>query len=233
VATATLSLPLQFGRVYKIRVRGTVTNAAGVAMGADFTQPLGFTARATCPSDLVISQVFGASGGAGAAASADFIELHNVGAAPISLAGFALQISAATSTTWTAQSLPAVTVPAGGYFLVQQAIGGGAPLANADFVPTNPVDLVAARGKVALTPTTAPLAGGCPALAGMMDLVGYGANVSCSEGSAAPAPGTATGALRKDNGCADIDDNATDFAVGAAAPRGASSPPRTCACAVP
>ena len=47
-------------------------------------------ARAT-PSDLVISQVFGGGGNAGAPYKNDFIELHNRGATTISLAGYSVR----------------------------------------------------------------------------------------------------------------------------------------------
>ncbi|HEX4418104.1 MAG TPA: Ig-like domain-containing protein [Kofleriaceae bacterium] len=43
VATAAPASALQVGQTYRVRVRGTVTNAAGVPLGADVTQATGFT----------------------------------------------------------------------------------------------------------------------------------------------------------------------------------------------
>src|SRR5205085_12608021 len=64
----------------------------------------------------------------------------------------------------------------------------------------------------------------------VIDFVGYGATASCFEG-AAPAPASSTNATsvqRAAAGCGETDANPSDFAVGAANPRNASSTPAPC-----
>ena len=52
----------------------------------------------------------------------DFVELFNAGP-PISLQGKSVQYASATGTTWQTLSLPNITLPTGGYALVQLAPG--------------------------------------------------------------------------------------------------------------
>jgi len=67
---------------------------------------------------VVISQVFGSGGNAGAPYNADFVELHNVSSVSQSLTGMSIQYASASNTgAWSGVStLPAVTIPAGGFF---------------------------------------------------------------------------------------------------------------------
>jgi len=228
---------------YKIRVLGTVANAAGVPIGVDVVQPIGFTTQGLCPARVVISQVYGGGGNNNSLFRNDFIELHNVGATPVSLDGFAIQFaSAGINSAWAAQEIPAgTTVPGGGYFLIQEAAGAGmqALLPTPDFVPTTPVSgnvagfaIGATSGKVALTPMTTVLTGTvCSALLpATTDLVGFGSAVSCFEGAAAAAPANPTAVLRNDDGCQDTDANNLDFSVRAPTPRNAAAPPVRCSC---
>ena len=82
---------------------------------------------------LVISQIYGAGGNAGATYTHDFIEIFNRGNTPVSLNGMSVQYSAATSTTgsYAVTALPNVMLQPGQYFLVQE--NGGA---NGDALPT-------------------------------------------------------------------------------------------------
>ncbi|MFD2785136.1 IPT/TIG domain-containing protein [Hymenobacter rubripertinctus] len=176
---------------------------------------------------VVISQVYGGGGNAGSTYKNDFIELFNRGSAPVSLAGWSVQYASATGTTWQVTPLTNVTIPAGGYYLIQEAAGNGGTtsLPAPDAIGT--ISMAAGAFKVALMNTTTPLTGGCPkALA--VDFVGVG-TADCSEGTA-PTAGLAasTAALRKSNGCQDTDDNAADFAVAAAAPRNSAVAPAPC-----
>ena len=126
VATLTPTA-LDADTTFKLRVTTVARSADGVALAADFTQPTGFTTAPAepCATGLVISQIYGGGGGTGSPFTNDFIELHNAGATPVSLAGMALQYAGAGGTgAWGAQALPSVTVPAGGYYLVQEAAGG-------------------------------------------------------------------------------------------------------------
>src|SRR5882672_605609 len=66
---------------------------------------------------IVISQVYGGGGNAGATYKNDFIELFNRGSAPASLTGWSVQYAAATGTTWQKTDLTAVTLQPGQYYL--------------------------------------------------------------------------------------------------------------------
>ena len=84
---------------------------------------VGAPAGAVPSPDLVISQVYGGGGNAGAPLNADFVELFNRGTAPAALDGMSVQYASATGTgnfgaTGALVALPAVDVPAGGRFLV-------------------------------------------------------------------------------------------------------------------
>ncbi len=226
---------------YKIRVDATVTNSFGTAMVATFTQTTGFTTATDgqCAATLVISQVYGGGGNSGAQFNNDFIELHNPGTTPVSLNGMAVQFTSATgpsgSATWAVQALPNVSVPPGGYYLIQEAAGTGtpAPLPTPDFIPTSPFAIGGTSGKVALTANTTALLVACPNSAAIVDLVGFGGTASCFEGAAAaPAPSNTTSVQRRNAGCLDNNVNSTDFQALAPAPRnGANTPAAVCSCA--
>jgi uncharacterized protein YjdB len=234
VATATPAAVLQALTTYQIRVLGTVTNAAGGA-GLAFTQPRGFTTAAagTCAASLVISQVYGAGGNTANNASSfhnDFIELHNAGPTPFDLTGYAVQYAAAAGTSWQVTALPSITIPGGGYFLIQEATGAFTAPALPTPDVTGTISMAAAAGKVALTPSTIALSGACP-IGLTNDFVGYGTTANCFEGSGPTgAPGNTTAALRNGGGCTDANDNKNDFMVLTPTPRNTATPTSVCAC---
>lgn len=235
VATLVPNTPLVALARYRLRATSSAAAASGISMTDNVTQASGFVIASDgdCAAELVISQVYGGGGNAGAPILHDFVELHNPSPTPVNLAGMALQFASAAGTVWTAQALPSVVVPPGGYYLVREAAGAGAQpaLANPDFTPAAAVNLSQSDYKVALTVTTTPLAGACP-LAGTLDLVGYGA-ASCFEGVAPIAALTSTTAgLRAAAGCTDHNLD-SDFAIAAPAPRnGLTTPPAVCLCYV-
>ena len=115
--------------------------------------------------------------------------------------------------------------------LVQEASASvGAPLPTPDVTDCHSDCNVATGGKVALVNTTTPLGcnGGstpCSAaqLAQIVDLVGYG-NANFYEGSwRGPTLSNTTGALSS-KWLHRTDNNATDYVVGAPAPRNTASP---------
>ncbi|WP_017170590.1 lamin tail domain-containing protein, partial [Xanthomonas phaseoli] len=75
-------------------------------------------------AQVVISQVYGGGGNSGATLRSDFIELHNIGSAPVSLDGWSVQYASAAGSSWQVTPL-AGTVAAGGYYLIKQADGSG------------------------------------------------------------------------------------------------------------
>ncbi|MEO6390223.1 MAG: lamin tail domain-containing protein, partial [Pyrinomonadaceae bacterium] len=175
------------------------------------------TAQAVSTS-IVISQVYGGGGNAGSTYTNDFIELHNVSGSAVSVAGWSVQYASATGTTWAVTNLTG-SIPAGGYYLVQEAVGAGGttPLPTPD--ATGTIAMSATAGKVALSNLTTALTGACPSGAAIIDLVGYGATANCFEGTGpTPAPSNTTSVVRAGSGCTDTDQNATDFAVSAVPP---------------
>src|SRR4051795_10923555 len=97
---------------------------------------------------LVISEVYGGGGNAGATYKNDFIELHNPTAAPISVDGWSVQYGSATGTTWQVTNLSGSVQP-GGYYLIQEAQGAGGTvdLPGTDAIGTIP--MAGGAGKVA------------------------------------------------------------------------------------
>ena len=187
---------------------------------------------------LVISQVYGGGGNAGAQFTNDFIEIFNRGNTAVSLNGLSVQYSAATSTSgsFSVTALPNVSLQPGQYFLIQEASGGavGSPLPAPD-VTTGTIAMAATAGKVALVNgTTALSAVGCPSGATILDFVGYGTTANCREGSTtadnAPAPSNTTADLRKLSGCQDTNNNNTAFTAAAPAPRNTATTLSPCSC---
>lgn len=200
------------------------------------------TARAVSPN-IVISQVYGGGGNSGATYTNDFIELFNRGGSAVSLAGWSVQYASATGTgNFGANStliteLPSVTLAPGQYLLIQEAQGSGGTtsLPTPDVIDASPINMGGTGGKVALVSTTTPLGcngGSTPcnpgALAQIVDLVGWdGANFF--EGSPAPVTSNSTAVIRGGGGCADTDNNASDFTARAPVPRSTVSSLNACA----
>ena len=187
---------------------------------------------------LVISQVYGAGGNSGALFNADYVELHNVSAAPISLSGYSIQYyTSAGVGTWSGVSaLPASSIPAGGYFLIQMSTTGatGSALPTPDYVSSPVIAMAAGAGRVAIVNGLTALVA-CPASTSYVDLVGYGTGTVCFEGATGPtATLSATlAAFRGNFGCTDTDNNAGDFSTAAPAPRNSASPVFSCVAASP
>src|SRR5688572_27534580 len=55
--------------------------------------------------DVVISQVYGGGGNAGASLTHDFVELFNAGAVSVSLTGWSLQYATSAGTSWQSTAL--------------------------------------------------------------------------------------------------------------------------------
>ena len=75
-------------------------------------------------SRVVISQVYGGGGNAGATLKNDFIELHNRGAVAVVINGWSVQYASSAGTTWQVTGLTG-TIPANGYYLIQESAGTG------------------------------------------------------------------------------------------------------------
>ncbi|MCL4868282.1 MAG: ExeM/NucH family extracellular endonuclease [Anaerolineae bacterium] len=173
---------------------------------------------------LVISQVYGGGGNAGAPYTHDFIELYNASSSPININGWSVQYTSAAGTSWQVTPLSGTVAP-GSYYLIQQAAGNscaglpcGSPLPTPNATGTS--NMSGTVGKVALVNNSTALSGACPTGGAIVDFVGYGGTANCFEGSGpTPALSNTTAALRKDGGNQDTDDNAADFEVGPPNPR--------------
>ena len=184
-------------------------------------------------SDVVVSQIYGGGGNAGATFRNDYVELFNGGSGTIDLSGWTVQYATAAGTTWKATALSG-TIAAGRYYLVQLASNAyvGAVLPPADATGTS--NLGGTSGKIALVRGATALtcgasAGSCSADPLLADLVGYGSATDFEGAGSAPGLSNTSAAVRADDGCIDTADNATDFTAAAPTPRNSASPEHSCA----
>ncbi|PYS74292.1 MAG: hypothetical protein DMF69_02180 [Acidobacteria bacterium] len=178
--------------------------------------------------NVVISQVFGGGGNAGAPFRNDFIELFNAGDTAVDLSGWSVQYSSATAATWSVTNLTATILAPGQYYLVQEAGGATGSLLPPPEV-SGTIALAATAGKVALVKNASQLTGACPVSTNIADLVGYGTSANCFEGTGpTPAPSNTNAVARNSLGCTDTGNNATDFSLATPGPRNTSSPIHLC-----
>ncbi|MVM30648.1 hypothetical protein GO755_11455 [Spirosoma sp. HMF4905] len=181
----------------------------------------------TVSANIVISQVYGGGGNAGATYKNDFIELFNRGNTPVNIDGWSVQYASSSGTSWQVTNLSG-TIQPGRYYLVQESIGSGGTvnLPTPDAIGT--IALSGTAGKVALVSVPTALSGSCAAGANVVDFVGFG-TANCFEGSGpTPAPSNTTAILRGSNGCTETDNNSSDFATGAPNPRNISASANLC-----
>src|SRR6266576_4560384 len=190
------------------------------------------TAARAGASDVVVSQIYGGGGNAGASFRNDYVELFNTGSGAVDLSGWTVQYATAAGTTWQTTALSGAIAP-GRYYLVQLASNAdvGAPLPAADATGTSNLGgisgkIALARGATALT--CGASAGSCSADSLVEDLVGYGSASDFEGAGSAAGLSNTSAALRANDGCTDTGDNATDFAAAAPAPRNSASPENLC-----
>jgi predicted extracellular nuclease len=180
----------------------------------------GASPAAGVSANIVISQVYGGGGNAGATYRNDFIELFNLGPSTVNVTGWSVQYAASTGTSWSKTELSGWIQP-GRYYLIQEAAGSGGTtnLPTPHAIGTIPMALGA--GKVVLLSTNALTTLGtvCPSGASVVDLVGYGPATTCSETSPTAATTNPTAAIRKSGGAQDTDNNNSDFVIGTPTPR--------------
>ena len=194
---------------------------------------LSATSAATPAPSLIISQVYGGGGNSGATLKNDFIEIFNPGSQSVSTAGWSVQYASSGGTTWQVTKLAGQTIPAGGFYLVQEAAG-----ANSTASPLpDPVDAIgttamsATAGKVALVSSITTLSGACPSA---VDFVSFGtAATDCNERKTTATLSNTTAAIRVDGGCAYTGDLSADFSVASPTPRNGKSPRHVCPGQIP
>jgi DNA/RNA endonuclease G (NUC1) len=182
----------------------------------------------TAPA-LVISQVYGGGGNSGATYRNDFVEIFNPGTTAVDVTGWSVQYASSSGTTWQGTALSGV-IPAGGYYLVQQAAGTGGTtsLPTPDAIGT--IAMSATSGKVILVRQTALLSGACPNLSTIVDFAPFG-SANCP--NPAGVLSNTTAAIRLGDGCTYTGNATADFSVGAPAPRNSASPKKSCTVAPP
>ncbi|HEX8146285.1 MAG TPA: Calx-beta domain-containing protein [Pyrinomonadaceae bacterium] len=201
--------------------------------------------------DLVITQVYARGGEPGASYRNDYVEIFNRGNTTIDLGGYSVQVVVNAPpqpgggfpgglTTlirmFTAQGVAAPLEPGRYRLLAYGSSGENGNSVPADSAPADDYDMPADFGRVAIVRGVTPVVQfGCPtgADAAVVDFFSYGAT-TCAEGPAVVAAPTATtAATRNNNGCADTDNNAADFAVVAPNPHPRTTPAGPCNLAAP
>ncbi|MDN4174146.1 ExeM/NucH family extracellular endonuclease [Nocardioides sp. SOB77] len=195
--------------------RRLLASLSGLAVAATGLSLAPLPAHAVSPN-LVISEVYGGGGNAGATYTHDFIEIHNPTSSDVSVDGWSVQYRSSGGTSPGAVTTLSGTVPAGGNYLVQQAKGSGGtqplppPDATGDIAMSGSAFTVwLSNGTTALNPTP----GSVTAVPGIVDLVGVNSNTF--ETTKAAGTANATSASRT---APDADNNAAEFTVGAPSP---------------
>ncbi len=205
-------------------IPATITDGQGRSGSATIV----LTVQATPPAggDVVISQIYGGGGNAGAFYKNDFIELYNRTANSIDLTGWSIQYTSAAGATWNITQLSGSIAP-GKYYLVQEAAGasGTVNLPTPDAIGT--ATMSATAGKVALVRNITALSSTCPTGNSIADFVGYGnttgSMANCYEGAGAVSTLNATtAAMRRGYGATDTNNNSADFTTGTPAPHNSS-----------
>ncbi|THF88053.1 ExeM/NucH family extracellular endonuclease [Deinococcus sp. KSM4-11] len=190
----------------------TVTATRG-AETKTATQAVNVTPVSTGTGKLVISQIFGAGGNAGATFTNDFIEIFNAGKAAINLNGYSVQYGSSTATAFTSVTiLPDYVLQPGQYYLVHEAKGtGGTVTPVAD--TTGTIAMSGTAGQVLIAQQTTGVSS--KDASAVVDYVMYSGQSSTASAS------------RTGNGCSDTD-TAADFTVGPVSPRNTSTPLNVC-----
>lgn len=175
---------------------------------------------------VVINEVYGGGGNAGAAFNRDFIELVNKTTAAVDLSTWSVQYASAAGTSWSTKTNLTGSIPAGGRIIVGGASGAtGAPI-TADI--DGAINLSGSQGKVALVDNQTALPGttctdACSDLPQVVDFVGYGAANDWAGTAAAPGTSNATSVSRNSTST-NTANNVADFTAGTPTP-GAGTPP--------
>ena len=179
-----------------------VTAASGAVLVAQPAQAIS--------TDVVISEVYGGGGNAGATLKNDFIELYNRGSTTVDISKWSVQYGSSTGTSWQVTALDG-QIPPGKSYLVQELAGAGGttPLPTPDAIGT--IAMSGTSGKVALVINQTALSCGadCDTNAAVRDFVGYG-SANDFEG-AATSPLSNTTSADRDAVGTDTDNNATDM----------------------
>lgn len=212
---------------------GTLGDYVAVAYSSGASAGFELANTRTTKGKIVISQVWGGGGGAGAPYTHDFVELFNAGEEPVDLTNWTLRFYAGSQ--WRSTTLTSTNhiLQPGQYYLVQLGFSGsaGVPLPTPDRVgPTGATtgNLNPTVGKIALVGPGATFTGVCPNVPEIADLVGYGSTIDCAWVAPTTVAQASVAALRADQGCRQTGRNSLDFVGGAPQPRNSASPLNPC-----
>jgi hypothetical protein len=230
--TLTAGPGLSYGSTYKVKVTTAAQGLTNLPCTA-YTSTTGFTTLVT--QGVVISQVYGGGGNAGSIYTNDFIELHNKGSLPVSLAGWSVQYSSVTGNTWSVTNSTNLTgtIQPGAYYLIQELAGaGGTTSLPLPHDATGTISMSATGGKVVLVSTTTLVTGSCPSGGAVVDFVNYGAG-NCPTATPTPAPvlSATTSDSRAGAGCTSTTNNQADFTAGPVNPRNSVTAANDCGAA--
>jgi autotransporter-associated beta strand protein len=230
-ANANLSVSPTVTTTYYLRAEGTTSPCTGnvPALGNVTISVLPAVNYGTIDEGhIVISQVYGAGGNAGAVYKNDYVELFNPTNEAVSLNTFSLQYASSAGTAWSKCNLSGVIAPKS-YFLVKFTPGvNGADLPGFDLDGAAAISMAAGAGKIALISNQTALgAVSCPS--SVIDFVGYGPATNCAEGSPTTSNlSTVLAAFRKNGGCIETNSNSEDFSTALPNPRYSASPTNDC-----
>lgn len=182
---------------------------------------------------LVVSQVYPGGGAADDGYKSDFVELFNRSQKPLSTDGMVVAFLSdkGAFSPLKALELPNGRMMPGGHFLIQLASGEKGKALEGDTKPDGlfeDADLDPAKGQVAIFASMDKLKACTPESCETLDLVGYGEKGIAEGASAAAGFAPQQAATRKNNGCLDTNDNATDFEAAKAFPRNMDAQEKQC-----
>ena len=130
----------------RARTRRALSVAAGLAVAVAGLASVSPASANPAGTGLVISEVYGAGGNAGAVLNADFVELYNPTGAAISVTGDYIHYRAGNGVSGGSPFALTGSVPAGGHYLIQMgAVGAnGAALPTPDAVALPAFSMAAA-----------------------------------------------------------------------------------------
>lgn len=163
---------------------------------------VGSVGWAQIATHVVISEIYGGGGNAGAPYKNDYVELYNPTSSPVDISNWSIQYTSANGTTWGSNITSfgsGKTIPAKGYFLIKLAGGtNGVDLPSSDVNGTT--NMGGTAGKVVLcNNSTAVSAVADPTDANIVDKVGFGTTATGFETAKAPAPSNTASIERKAN----------------------------------
>jgi predicted extracellular nuclease len=179
-------------------------------------------AEATPSTTLVVNEVYGGGGNAGATYTNDFIELTNRGSTAVSVDAWSVQYHSSSATgTWQVTPLAGSIAP-GAFYLIGESQGAGGTTPLPPTQASGTILMSGTAGSVALVNSATALtcADSASCIAASVDLVGYG-TAALNEG--APITGASNTFSVQRSAAADTDNNATDFAAAEPTP-GAAHP---------